>query len=123
MSDQFSIDIKLCAKHVSTLDNELEKIQDQITDIYRRAVIGEGYSPAQMVTEQMGATPTELNMLSKVFARLAVLTAQREDLRTKRSALMFIKTKDEWIYDKIGAPSPDVDVFLATFTDTETIEP
>lgn len=117
MTSQFSIDPSLCRSEVSSLEQELDELKDQLDDIYRRATVN-NVPIAQVIVEQIGASPSDLKMLSKVFDRLAVLIAKRNDLAEKHSALDFIVKKDSWIYEKIGAPSRDVEHFLASFTET-----
>ena len=120
MTHQFSIDPSLCKEASSSLGGEIEDVQSQLDDIYRRATIRDSFDVARGVVEQMNATPKELKMLSKVFDRLSILIAQRDDLASKKAALNFIEKKDDWIYNQIGAPSRDIEHFIAaTLSDAE----
>lgn len=114
MNNQFSIDPSLCKSEVNSLESEIDELKDQLDDIFKRALVNN--TPiAQIVVDQLGASPNDLKMLSKVFERLALLIAKRDDLVAKHSALDFIVKKDSWIYEKVGAPSRDVEHFLASF--------
>ena len=120
MNNQFSIDPVLCKTEVANLDTKIEELNDQLTDIFQRAVVN-GVPVAQVIVSQFQATPKDLKMLSKVFDRLAVLIAQQNDLVSKRAALNFITEKNDWVYETVGAPQRDVEHFLATLN-TETID-
>jgi hypothetical protein len=116
----FSIDSNLCKTEISKIQSDLDGVQSELDDIYRRALLNDNMPIAQIIVEQLGASPKELKMLSKVFDRLAVKVALRNDLREKLGALQFIGEKESWLYEKIGAPDRDIEHFLASTFTSET---
>lgn len=121
-NQQFSIDSKLCKTEIDKIKKDIENLEDELRDIYQRAILESGMPIAQIIVEQLGATPKELKMLSKVFDRLSTMIAVHRDLHEKLGALQFIGEKENWLYEKIGAPDRDVEHFLAS-TFNENVEP
>lgn len=114
-STTFSIDTDLSVLKLKELTEKLGEIDERMGNIFDQAVVG-GYPVAKMIYTQFSPSASDLKMLSKVFARLAELHVEREALAEKVTALTAISKNADWIYDSIGSPERDIDLWLNTFS-------
>ncbi|MFT6783651.1 MAG: hypothetical protein ACJA1A_003592 [Saprospiraceae bacterium] len=116
-SKNISINIAKIPEAISSLDNKLEKLDDIMNEIFKRAIIENknGEIPVcQMIVTQFNPSPKELRMLSKAFDKLASLVADRETLQTRKNAVSGWETHSSWLYSEIGDMGKDLDVELTS---------
>lgn len=116
-SQNISINTAKIPEAISTLDIKLEKLDEVMNEIFKRAIISKptGDIPVcQIVVTQFNPSPKELRMLSKAFDKLATLVADRDTVQTRKNAVSGWETHSSWLYSEIGDMGKDLDVELTS---------
>lgn len=119
MEKSFSVDLSKIQPTQTSLDREIEKIDDKLSDIYRRAVIND-MPLVQMIVAQFNPSADDCKMLSRVFAALAQILPARQELQEQKGALKLFANNPEWLYEKIGDTTRDLDTFLQEFNKADS---
>lgn len=116
----FSINTGLATTMAEKQQRELDELNSNIDSICERATV-KGFPIARSILQQFDPSPSDLKMLSKVFMRLSEYMTRYKEVNDKAAVLRAISDNPAWIYDSIGAPDRDIDLFLESL-DAEVTE-